>query len=1642
MSDLRARVLAWVDSFGDPIRLYREVVIPPGGRLDEANLGRFWTPVREKAVSPFGRSDHATGARVLVEALARRADVDEFETVATMRRYPAEQEIRLREGARVQVVRVEERRANPEDDVERRAREAALQAVHMGRSSASPDRVAKDSAGKWWVRVFGHYQSIPSPFRTKREALEAAARNEEALRERGITSEQEAAVLAALQPRSFGRPAPKAKLSRIVRGMGGAPPGGWTDADRVGNPSPERDRTIRAVATEALRKLLSWAADPENTQRLVRTDLPRYGAVHTIPWRAIDPKAPAPLRRLVIAFADSPVTARGSFLQVGDYDRPGVVEPWIALWHAYKPSDASGLYYGIEPYSSTFVHEFVHFLDSRRQGEAWAKSATRAEKKSQKASVDYDAYVTTPEEWNAHYQQGFFALEEDFRKQLPGRGSVEKLRRFAAMWPDKIPGYRDKIAWDAREYLHWDYLRERLDRFWGHGFLAAMLSDPERKKRFLKRLRVDFEAWKQRSAAQILALWRALPPPEEDVGDFYDAAVAASERDAGVRQNPRPRPRLQHSSERSSTSALQGRLTSEARASLLAELDRIKHEIDALYWTFTRTRRGKPPAVVRPDLYARRAEIERLLGRGRARPRRRNPLADSEDLAQKLYDSMPFPLVEIPRAQVNLATADRGHPVVDEPERYRWFLVPKFPVAAFGLRLDDLTSDAGSYASQEKHRHDVIVEALRRGPAWPAIVTADGVLVDGFHRVTANKTLRRRFMPVIVAVRIGGHSFWDETWNEAAANREQNPRTATTPDAFLREFDALWRRSPLAHLHYTLQFSERLSRIHRRNRRRYAECEPAARRFFFAREILTLPARHRLGLAAHEIGHALHGSADHSEDDADRAALAGTGVRIGYDRRWPGKGVQVKVNPGEPRGSCYKQAFDRAKKIHEIGLAKVLLVHGAVPHPASKTGEIPHAWVESHPTDGTPVLVYEPQSGRYYNITDWNRGKERPIVKYPFSEAQALAKSSRNYGPWDETSAALVEACGLYSAKEIARKPKPPVAQNPRWVFVTLKPGRKYSRKTSGKDYDTREVPDALVQASTRLTDEALARALAAETKFQPLSFDGLSDESVASLFAGMLRKEVAISGGRYTRIPTNWLLTDSFRQRLQWEKMPKENPPEKTRAQPIGRAKTHDDKSLVLWSDGSLTWGYAGTIVQGSPRATTPAQIEAGRDAGWLVLGDAPIYDAAEIPALVKAAREAVARGQRLPGAVRERFAAGEKRGRRLTPSWTVIQTDRDGRPRVRAWVLPRMLYGGMAVWDEQTGTGARGRYQVMREIGRTGTYEPTGFQFDDLDALSEHLRQAAELRRENPRNEGAQVTDVLRREAARIDARRAKERAARERGEIYEENPRPRRRPPPFPADALVEQKMETHRGSTFPVLLLAGEDWVRAGPEAIQENLERAYSNQIEFVTLGKTKNGATEAHVLWVLFRPDVLADLERHDRKPNPRARVEEIRVSRFLPLRQVERFVPLMQERGVSEVARSPRGFLTAYRRAGGPGNLPPDWLQRREAFIARHEAQVRRRGEPLYERDGSPTRRHLALIAWAYSPDEGGLRAPRRRNPAEPPTPAEMQHAAACWGTFPFRKCWIAKKEGQETKYIVQPSARYANNLAREGWSVYAISR
>lgn len=106
-------------------------------------------------------------------------------------------------------------------------------------------------------------------------------------------------------------------------------------------------------------------------------------------------------------------------------------------------------------------------------------------------------------------------------------------------------------------------------------------------------------------------------------------------------------------------------------------------------------------------------------------------------------------------------------------------------------------------------------------------------------------------------------------------------------------------------------------------------------------------------------------------------------------------------------------------------------------------------------------------------------------------------------------------------------------------------------------------------------------------------------------------------------------------------------------------------------------------------------------------------------------------------------------------------------------------------------------------------------------------------------------------------------------------------------------------------------------------------------------------------------------------------------MKKFLKLSVVLEYEPLAKALGVSKVARSARGFLAAYKKAKTKDKLSKAWLTKRKNFIARHMAQLKKNKEPLWVPLGGalakgslkgkpsiiPTKRHLALIMWAYSP-------------------------------------------------------------------------
>jgi hypothetical protein len=64
----------------------------------------------------------------------------------------------------------------------------------------------------------------------------------------------------------------------------------------------------------------------------------------------------------------------------------------------------------------------------------------------------------------------------------------------------------------------------------------------------------------------------------------------------------------------------------------------------------------------------------------------------------------------------------------------------------------------------------------------------------------------------------------------------------------------------------------------------------------------------------------------------------------------------------------------------------------------------------------------------------------------------------------------------------------------------------------------------------------------------------------------------------------------------------------------------------------------------------------------------------------------------------------------------------------------------------------------------------------------------------------------------------------------------------------------------------------------------------------------------------------------------------------YLFMEEIEPLLPDMEERGVSEVARGPDGFLRQWRKADSdPERLTPWWATKRNNFVRRHMAYVKK---------------------------------------------------------------------------------------------------
>lgn len=72
----------------------------------------------------------------------------------------------------------------------------------------------------------------------------------------------------------------------------------------------------------------------------------------------------------------------------------------------------------------------------------------------------------------------------------------------------------------------------------------------------------------------------------------------------------------------------------------------------------------------------------------------------------------------------------------------------------------------------------------------------------------------------------------------------------------------------------------------------------------------------------------------------------------------------------------------------------------------------------------------------------------------------------------------------------------------------------------------------------------------------------------------------------------------------------------------PIAKSRTADNKTLLLWEDGLVTFGF-GFRITGIGASKNPDAKAANLAAGWWLMGDACLYDAAEAANIIKVARK-----------------------------------------------------------------------------------------------------------------------------------------------------------------------------------------------------------------------------------------------------------------------------------------------------------------------------------------------------------------------------------------------------------------------------------
>lgn len=269
------------------------------------------------------------------------------------------------------------------------------------------------------------------------------------------------------------------------------------------NPLPERDAEARRQARQYYDQLLTavtrgslWRHLEPITVVVRGRNVPGLA----LPWSIVDPDITEdhPLANLEIIFTYQKSSANASFFPpVNQYPMAILLYNCIYNVKGYEDKLRQS------ETRESMIHEFTHLLDHQR----------RQRKILSYIDSSDPRYFTSPSEFNAYYQTGFHQLEQAFtdRVRWTPTSLTAMLRRLYSTNSFKEVAVKvDDDLTSAGKLLIWDNVRFNLERYWHKDFIQSLRKDPAWLQRFLKRLRLDFEAWKASHHQQLVELEKAL----------------------------------------------------------------------------------------------------------------------------------------------------------------------------------------------------------------------------------------------------------------------------------------------------------------------------------------------------------------------------------------------------------------------------------------------------------------------------------------------------------------------------------------------------------------------------------------------------------------------------------------------------------------------------------------------------------------------------------------------------------------------------------------------------------------------------------------------------------------------------------------------------------------------------------------------------------------------------------------------------------------------------------------------------------------------------------------------------------------------------------------------------------------------------